>query len=172
MKKLNHIQMFENFGSTLYKAEDVCQRYEKVIVYQMEDFLAYGIVPMEDAARISEAFGQLRKSLESSGDRGYLDLTRYHEFGVGTTYFTIDANGDYKGYTGIPDPKNFDIITYTDGDGEDGGSSGELSPMAFTFKRDHITYYMGNGGVYPDNALDTDSLIKNILDNIDYLNSY
>lgn len=174
MTKLKHVKLFENFEqmgneSSLYKVEDVCQEGEKVIAYQMEDFVAYGIVPIEDAARISAAVNQLRESLTASGDKYHsLDLLRYNEFGTGTSYFTIDANGDYKGYSGTPDPKNFETIAYTDGTGEEGEYGEEyLQPMAFTFKRDHITHYRGNGGVYPDDRLDTDSLIENILGNID-----
>ena len=168
MKNLKHVKLFENFEPVgKYKAEDVCQEGEKVIVYQMEDFLAYGIVTIEDAARISEAVNQLRKALTASGDKYHmLELLRYNEFGTGTSYFTLDANGDYEGYSGTPDPKNFENITYTDGNGEDGEYGAEyFQPMAFTFKRDHITDFRGNGGV-SDNSLDTDSLIEDILGNI------
>jgi hypothetical protein len=173
MKKLKHVKLFENFEqmgneSSLYKVEDVCQEGEKVIAYQMEDFVAYGIVSIEDAARISEAVEDLRKYAEANRKDWITSLMRYNEFGVGTSYFTIDANGDYQGHSGTPDPKKFETITYTDGNGEEGEYEEEyLEPMAFTFKRDHITDYRGNGGVYPDDRLDTDSLIENILSNKD-----
>jgi hypothetical protein len=166
---MKHIKMFESFESSSYKFEDICEKGEKVIVYQMEDTLAYGIVSIEDALRISQAVSQLQKSLRASGDLGdleVLDVLRYREFQPGTSYFTLDSTGHFRAYTGTPDPQNFEIITHTDGSGED-GEYNELNAMAFTFRRDHITEYNGSGGINPTYTLNTDSLIQQILRNID-----
>jgi len=161
---MQHIKLFEQHGSSPYRIEDVCQKGEKVIVYQEEDALFYGIVSIEDAARISAAFEESEAILRADNDYGTLEVLSYHEFGPGTTYFTLDQNGNFRGYTGIPDPKNFVVIHYTDTYASQWGDhENALNEFAFTFKRDHITYF-SRESVDPRYALNVNSLISRIKD--------
>jgi len=157
---MKHIKLFEQHASSSYRIEDVCQKGEKVIVYQQEDALFYGIVSIEDAARISATFKEEEAKLRAENDYGLLEVLRYHEFGPGTTYFTLDQNGDFRGYTGIPDPRNFAVIYYTDTyTGKEGDDENDLNAFAFTFKRDHITFF-SRESVNLDNYQNVDSLIQ------------
>lgn len=159
---MRHIKLFEQHASSSYRIEDVCQKGEKVIVYQEEDALFYGIVSIEDAARISAAWKESEAMLRAKNDYLSLEVLRYDEFGPGTTYFTLDQNGNFRGYTGIPDPKNFVVIYYTDKyTGEEGDYGDDLNRLAFTFKRDHITSF-ARESVDPERPLNVNSLISRI----------
>jgi hypothetical protein len=187
MTKLKHVKLFENYveGESFNDyakrtqapepeprekfLEDTCQQGEKVIIYRMEDFMAYGIVSDADAARISAAVNQLRKTLTASGDKYHsLDLMNYDQLGPGTCFFILDSNGDITGYSKEPDASEFDYTEHTDGTQTQGTKNNDvLNPMGLTFTRDHITEYYGNGGVNAGHNIDTDTLIENILGNID-----
>jgi len=161
MKQLKHVKLFEAFGEEAsYRVEDTCERGEKVIVFQDEDYLAYGIVSEDDAKRISDAV----REFERLNDDITLEVRRYQEFGPGTTHFIFDADGEFHAHSGTPDPNEFEYISYTNGDEEQGlDMNSGAYPLAFTLTRDHISSYYSNNGVVPSRSQTVDSLINYIL---------
>lgn len=159
MKQLKHVKVFEAFrAESSYRVEDTCERGEKAIVFQDEDYLAYGIVSEDDAKRISNAV----REFERLNKDPRLDVRRYQEFGPGTTHFTFNANGEIHGHSGTPNPNEFEYLNYTNGEAEDGLMDSDYNP-AFTLTRDHITSYYSNSGVVPSRSQTVDSLIDYIL---------
>ena len=149
--------------------EDVCQPDENVILYRMEDFMAYGIVSGEDAKRFYLVAKDLHDYCTNSkeyevyqeahpGWFGLLNLYRFSIYEEGTCMFILDPIGGEDASLDKNEAKDqfeeFVDITKSDGENFDGEGS---DVRAYTLSRDYITTWRSNIGV--EGKVDIDTVI-------------
>lgn len=155
--------------------EDVCQPGEKVIIYQKEDFMSYGIVSEEDAERLKVVYDDVYSYCNNSkeyqallrnkgGWTGLLDVFVVTFYDPGTCIFSIGGPmtravggiGPYNEDEAKANINKFETITKTDG--EDIDVNGENEEHAFTLSRDYINTYRSPSGA--EEEIDIDTVIE------------
>ncbi len=149
--------------------EDVCQPDENVILYRMEDFMAYGIVSGEDAKRFYLVAKDLHDYCTNSkeyevyqeahpGWFGLLNLYRFSIYEEGTCMFILDPIGGGAASLDKNEAKDQfkELVDITKSDGENFDGEGS-DVRAYTLSRDYITTWRSNIGV--EGKVDIDTII-------------